>query len=308
MKIKRNLFKYILYISLVLISISPTYAAETTSPTGFGGLGIQIALEDGRIVILGVLSNTPAEQAELVTGSSIIAIDGEPTTGKSLDQIVGKLRGEIGTSVRLTILSPNAIGGGVVTRKIELNRGFIPFPSAIPAIDTVKKPTDSIPTRGSVTYYITTIPKPGQINVTTPLLVRLMLNNPKGAYGDIIGMQVNFDPQVFSCAVPVLDINTSLIPGWTQTTAGIVPTAGKIYLEYRTAALPTLVKSGCLAEIRLNPKHTVTETAITYSFNPVRGQEPNTVFTCRGKDLLGSEFDHQDGTMGVRIRIDKEPR
>ncbi|MDI6782976.1 MAG: PDZ domain-containing protein [bacterium] len=281
-------------------------ADEIASPTGFGGLGIQIALEDGRVVILGVLPNTPAEQAELVPGSTITAIDGEPAAGKSVDQIVGKLRGEVGTSVRLTILSPDAIGGGFVTREIELNRGFIPFPSAIPAIVPVKKPIDSIPIRGSVTYYITTIPKPGQISVTTPVLVRLMLNNPKGSSADIIAMQVNFDPQVFSCADAELDINTGLISGWTQATAGIDTTSGKIYLEYRTA-LPTLVKSGCLAEIRLNPKRAVTETAITYSFNPVWGQEPNTVFTCRGKDLLGSEFDHQDGTMGVRIRIDKEP-
>jgi hypothetical protein len=305
MKIKRNLFKYILYISLVLISISPAYADETTSPVGFGGLGIQISIEDGRLVILGVLSNTPAEQAELVTGSSIIAIDGEQTTGKSLEQIVNKLRGEVGAPVRLTILPPNAEVIGATSRDIELTRAFIPFPSAIPIIDTAKKPTDSIPTRGSVTYYITTIPKPGQIAVTTPLLVYLMLDNPKGAYGDMLAMQVSFDPQTFSGSSSVLDIDTSLVIGWAQETAGIVPTAGKIYLAFRSAS-PALVKSGCIAEIRLIPKRAITETTLNFSFNNVWGKYPDTVFTCRGKDLLGSEFDHKDGTMGIRVRITKE--
>lgn len=308
MKPYKVLIRYILYISLFIIRISPVAAEEMGAPIGFGGLGLQLTIDGSRIVILGVLPNTPAEQAELVTGSTIVAIDGESTAGKTLEEVVKKLRGEVGTSVRLTIIHPRAFEVGMAPREIELKRAFIPVSADIPLQDTtMKKPIPvSSPTsvRGSVTYYITTIPKSGQITVASPVLMRLMVDNPKGAYADTMAIQITFDPQIFTCSSSTMDINTSLIAGWNIETVKVNSEIGKIYLDFRNPS-PSFVRTGHIAECRLIPKRATNETMINYQFNTWE-KYPNTVLLYRGRDILGNEVDHKDGTIGIRLRIDKE--
>ncbi|MCX7919600.1 MAG: PDZ domain-containing protein [bacterium] len=296
--------RYILYISLLSFSISLAIAEEI----GFGGLGIQISQDGNRFTILGVLPNTPAEKAELPTGASIVAINGEPTAGKTLEEIVAQLRGEVGTSVRLTITIPRTDPASAETREIELRREFIKVPPGLFAPDTTPRaPSPSasgIPIRGSVTFYIITIPKSGEIKIGTTTLIRLMLENPKGVYADKIAMYLKYDPHIFHGYTPLFDINTVLLAGWTQETVAQDTTSGSIYFAFRTPTAQ-LIKSGCLAEIRLIPHQATFDTQIQYLFNEWE-REPNTVFIYRGKDLLGSELDHNDGTMGVRLRINKD--
>jgi hypothetical protein len=306
MKFKPGLFKYILYISFLLNCISLSFAIDTGTPSGFGGLGIQIAQDGDRILILGVLPNTPAARANLIPGSTITAIDGESVAGKTLDNIVTKLRGETGTPVRLTVLPPNAIVVGLSTQEFELSRDFIPYPNPRPMIDTTAttQTTDIGSVQQKVTYYITTIPKPEQVQAGTPIIIRLMVDNPKGAVADRVAIQIKFDPELFSCSSSTFNINSKFSSSWNQATSIINTTAGILYFDLR-AQSPDLYISGCIAELKLVPRRLVNETNIDYQFNDW-GKYPNTVYLLRGKDLLGTEFDHKDGTMGIRFRINKE--
>lgn len=306
MKYWLTLFKYILYISFLLISINLGFAVDTSNVSGFGGLGIQISQDGDRILIVGVLPNTPAARANLTPGSIITAVNGEPVGGKRLSDIVNLLRGEAGTSVHLTILSPNATTVGTTTSEMEISREFIQYPIPRPGNDTTAATQTTIiaSVRQPVTYYITTIPKPEQVRVGTPVIVRLMVDNPKGAVADRVAMQIKVDPEIFSCSSSSLDINSRFTTDWNETATSINTTTGMIYFELSTLS-PDSYISGCIAELRLMPKRPVNDTSIDYQFNEWN-KDPNTIYIQRGKDLLGAEFDHKDGTMGIRLRINKE--
>ncbi len=69
----------------------------------FGGLGIEITLEDKRLTVITPLDGTPASEAGLLPGDTIIRIEGQDTEGMALEAAVSKLRGPIGTTVTITI-------------------------------------------------------------------------------------------------------------------------------------------------------------------------------------------------------------
>ena len=69
----------------------------------FEGIGAEIAIKNDRLTIVAPLPDTPAEKAGLKAGDKVYAIDGEDTTGISLDYAVSKIRGPKGTEVVLTI-------------------------------------------------------------------------------------------------------------------------------------------------------------------------------------------------------------
>lgn len=67
------------------------------------GLGIQILVTDGDITVSTVFEGSPAYQKGLRTGDVIARIEGENTKGWTSDQAVGKLRGQRGTTVRISV-------------------------------------------------------------------------------------------------------------------------------------------------------------------------------------------------------------
>ncbi len=69
----------------------------------FGGLGIEVTMEDGLIKIVSPMEDTPAFQAGLLPGDMIIRIETEPVYGISLFKAVEKLQGKPGTSVTFTV-------------------------------------------------------------------------------------------------------------------------------------------------------------------------------------------------------------
>ncbi len=73
----------------------------------FGGLGITISLRGGDVpVVMSVIEETPADTAGLTIGDRITAIEGEPTSGKSLQDVVDVLRGDPGAGVTISIDRP----------------------------------------------------------------------------------------------------------------------------------------------------------------------------------------------------------
>ncbi len=70
----------------------------------FGGLGIQIGIKDNMLTVIAPIEGTPADKAGIKAGDKIIKIDGKPTKDMTLIDAVGKLRGQKGTKVAITIL------------------------------------------------------------------------------------------------------------------------------------------------------------------------------------------------------------
>ena len=81
------------------------YAMDSQSFKGFfEGIGAEVSMRNGRIIIVAPIPDTPAERAGIRPGDIILEIDGESTEGISLLEAVGKIRGVKGESVELVIL------------------------------------------------------------------------------------------------------------------------------------------------------------------------------------------------------------
>ena len=70
----------------------------------FGGLGIEITMEDGVVKVVSPIDETPAAQAGMQSGDLIIGINGESIRGLSINDAVSKLRGPIGSKVTITVV------------------------------------------------------------------------------------------------------------------------------------------------------------------------------------------------------------
>jgi carboxyl-terminal processing protease len=87
---------------------------NVTTSGQFGGLGIELTMEDGVIKVVTPMDDTPAAKAGILANDFIVAVDGESLQGVSLDEAVKKMRGAVGTPITLTIRRTN------VTTPIEV--------------------------------------------------------------------------------------------------------------------------------------------------------------------------------------------
>ena len=69
----------------------------------FGGLGIEVTMEDGFVKVITPIDDTPAYKAGVKSGDLIIEIDAKPVKGLSLNQAVDLMRGKVGSPILLTI-------------------------------------------------------------------------------------------------------------------------------------------------------------------------------------------------------------
>jgi len=70
----------------------------------FGGLGIEVTMENGLVKVVSPIDDTPAARADIRAGDLISHIDGEPVMGLTLGEAVEKMRGPVGTKIRLRII------------------------------------------------------------------------------------------------------------------------------------------------------------------------------------------------------------
>jgi carboxyl-terminal processing protease len=70
----------------------------------FGGLGIEVTMENGVVKVVSPIDDTPASKAGLQTNDLITHLDGEQIVGLTLEQAVEKMRGPVNTPITLTII------------------------------------------------------------------------------------------------------------------------------------------------------------------------------------------------------------
>jgi carboxyl-terminal processing protease len=82
-----------------------TYSDMQVQTKGeFGGLGIEVTMESGYVKVVSPIDDTPAFRAGLEPGDLISHIDGTTVQGLNLSEAVEKMRGKVGTDIKLTIL------------------------------------------------------------------------------------------------------------------------------------------------------------------------------------------------------------
>lgn len=97
----------------------------------FGGVGMNVGMKDGSVVVISPLKDSPAMKAGIKAGDIITAVDGKNMLGLSSDAAVNLIRGLIDTKVTITVIHPSA----KVTTDITITRKEI----KIPTLDTEKK-------------------------------------------------------------------------------------------------------------------------------------------------------------------------
>jgi carboxyl-terminal processing protease len=70
----------------------------------FGGLGIEVTMEDGLIKVVSPIDDTPASKAGILANDLITSLDDDSVQGMTLNQAVEKMRGPVGTKIRLKIM------------------------------------------------------------------------------------------------------------------------------------------------------------------------------------------------------------
>ena len=117
------------------------YKLFEESLTGnFGGVGMEIGMRNDTLTVIAPLKGTPAERAGIRAGDKVVGIDDTPTSGMSLERAVTLIRGERGTSVKLTLVRE----GENEPLEFTIVRDTI----EIPTIETENKPGSAALTPG----------------------------------------------------------------------------------------------------------------------------------------------------------------
>ncbi|HEV2595517.1 MAG TPA: S41 family peptidase [Sphingomicrobium sp.] len=97
---------------------------KATTDGNYGGLGLTVSMEDGVVKVIAPTEDTPAYRAGIKAGDYITHINGEFLNNLTLDEAVAKMKGDPGTSVKLTIIRPGRdkpLEVTLVRERIELH-------------------------------------------------------------------------------------------------------------------------------------------------------------------------------------------
>lgn len=86
--------------------LEPVDYADVQEDTSgqFGGLGIEVTMEEGIIKVVSPIDETPAANAGILSNDYIIELDGQQVLGLTLDEAVAKMRGPVGSKIKLTVI------------------------------------------------------------------------------------------------------------------------------------------------------------------------------------------------------------
>jgi carboxyl-terminal processing protease len=87
----------------------------------FGGLGVEVTQREGRTIVVSPIDDSPAARAGLSSGDAITHADGVALQDMPLPQVIERLRGEVGTEVRITVVPDGGQPRDVVLRRALIN-------------------------------------------------------------------------------------------------------------------------------------------------------------------------------------------
>lgn len=85
------------------------------------GVGIEIGLKNDAVTVIAPLPGSPAARAGILAGDIVISVDGEPVSGRDLDEVAKKIRGPKGSTVKLEVRTP----GQATPRPLTLTRDTV---------------------------------------------------------------------------------------------------------------------------------------------------------------------------------------
>ncbi len=91
----------------------------------FGGVGMELGERNGYVTVIAPIKDTPAYKAGIKAGDKILKVDSKETSNYSIDEVVGMIRGQIGTKVLLNVISE----GDKKSRDVTLVREKIRVPA-----------------------------------------------------------------------------------------------------------------------------------------------------------------------------------
>ncbi|HEX8256266.1 MAG TPA: S41 family peptidase [Allosphingosinicella sp.] len=97
----------------------------TTTEGNYGGLGLNVTLEDGAVKVIAATEDTPAFRAGLKAGDYLTHLNGKLVYGGTLDEAVDQMRGPAGTTVKLTVVRP----GRDKPFDVHITRAIIELPA-----------------------------------------------------------------------------------------------------------------------------------------------------------------------------------
>ncbi len=95
----------------------------------FVGLGVELKADNGALLIVRVITGSPAQRAGIVAGDRITAVDGQPTAAVSTEQAANLLQGEAGTLANLSLADPTGKPRQLAVRRERVE---------VPSVDEVK--------------------------------------------------------------------------------------------------------------------------------------------------------------------------
>jgi carboxyl-terminal processing protease len=157
----------------------------------FGGLGIEVGMEDGFVKVVSPIEDTPAYRAGIKTGDLIIKLDETPVKGMSLNDAVKRMRGKAKTSIKLTVLRK----GETKPLEFTLMRDVIKVQSVKskviePGYGYVRVVQFQEHSGENMVRHINTLYKDGQLKG----LVLDLRNDPGGLLNGAIGISAAFLP------------------------------------------------------------------------------------------------------------------
>lgn len=134
--------------------------SETTAGR-YPGVGLALDLRDEQVTVIAPLSGTPADSAGIASGDHIVAVDGKPTHGLTMEEVQRQLRGASGTKVKLTVERLGDRRDVTLTRRVIVyhpvqraevagNTGYIQLATfSEDAAREVRRAVDSLRARGA---------------------------------------------------------------------------------------------------------------------------------------------------------------
>jgi len=108
------------YTLFMNASESTSFANDLTGNIG-GGIGAEVGKKNDQLYIVRVLKSNPAEKAGLLAGDVLVSVNDQSTSGWTIDQTVAQIRGQVGTTVKLSTKRGEEVKDYTITRETITN-------------------------------------------------------------------------------------------------------------------------------------------------------------------------------------------